>query len=228
MTIGHAELVEGRFQMRYNAAMPDLFVENSHLSQSAPAPVIGKPLSLLATLDKDLDGIDGISFVNQDPDEKVMLFLRRAMITNLPWVVLATLGLLLPLLFPFLFNQVASSLTIPTSFIVALMGFYYLLIIGFALYQIVNWFYNISIVSNKKVIDIEYSRITAKDVSTATLDSAEDVTYVQNGFLKTLFNFGNVDILTQSANSKIVFELVPKPADVVATVIDLKQEVTER
>ena len=73
----------------------------------------------------------GINFANQEPDEVILLFLRRHFITNIPWIFATFLLLILPPVFLFLLSFVPS-LVIPSGLTLVLVAFYYLIVLSYA------------------------------------------------------------------------------------------------
>lgn len=154
-----------------------------------------------------------ISFENQEHDEKILLILRAHFITNTSWILTSFFLIIIP---PVL-NMVSSELHIfpfslsgNLSFV--LFAFYYILVFIFIFINFMTWFYNITFVTNKRIVDVDFSNIVHHDIAATKLNLIEDVKYVQIGFLRSLFNYGNV--FMQTAGEKENFEAiaVPKPA----------------
>lgn len=159
----------------------------------------------------------GISFRNQDPDEKIILFLRRHFITNLPWLFIAFLLLLIPpfivlvnLLFSLFFFQNLSLSLILFSFIL-----YHLVIFTVVFVNFITWYYNISLVTNKRIVDIDFSHLVYKNLAETKLSLVQDVSYTQVGTFPALFNYGDGLVQTAGNIDHFDFTAVPQPARVV-------------
>ncbi len=215
--------------------MPDIFVSTPAEKSSNPAVgadkaavappqsqemgPAGKSLPFLAAF---CENPLGIRFRDQDPDETVKLFLRRHLITNIPWVVITVLLLFVPLLIPPLLSTFAIRLTaVPQSIIVVLLLFYYIIVFGYGLVNFVTWFYNIGIVTDKKVLDADFSNVMYKNISVTSIQDLADVDYTQQGFLQTFFNFGDVFMQTEAIKQNFEFEKVPQPARITHILLDL-------
>jgi len=191
--------------------MPDLFIPktekapvSSQTSKVEPAILktdIGKtflmPLAAFARMP------DGVHFALQEDDETILLFLRRHIITNVPWIVSA----IILILFPLLINQVllltsGSPFTLPQNLGAVLLLFYYLAVFAFVLINFMTWFYNITIVTDSRVIDIDYSEIVYQNVAQTKLVQIEDVSYTQTGFIRSLFDYGDMFVQTARRNGK--------------------------
>lgn len=158
----------------------------------------------------------GFSFQNQEKDEKILLFLRRHLITNISWLIPSLLLLILPpilsLFAPFLERFFLSPIFLPGNYLTIFLIFYYLFVFNYMFISFISWFYNIGIVTQKRVIDIDYSDIVHRYISFTKLSLIEDVTYRQTGFIRSLFNFGDVFVQTAGTHSNFEFLSVPQPS----------------
>lgn len=212
--------------------MPDLFIAkktkklahtsspNSGLKTLLSMPQTKQRMSLFTTFIKNPSGL---TFQDQNPDEKVLLFLRRDFITNVPWIITFVILLILP----FLLSLLLSLFFITIPFVsenetIVLSGFYYIIVIGYGLFNFISWFYNIGIITQQRIFDLDYINLTSKSVSLANLASAQDVEYTQNGFLRSFFDYGDVKILIETVGSHIEFLSIPRPAEVADLILDLR------
>ncbi|HVZ58347.1 MAG TPA: hypothetical protein VG935_01175 [Patescibacteria group bacterium] len=165
---------------------------------------------------------EGIHFQNQEADEKIILFLRHHYITTLGWQIATLLLLIAPLGALALFPYLNITLPIPLRYIVILGIFYYLIIFGFAFVNFVIWFYNVGLVTNRRVIDIDVDSINSKDVAATALSDIIDIAYNQKGFQQTIFDFGDVYMETQATKPNFEFLQVPHPSrvtDIISSMI---------
>ncbi len=160
----------------------------------------------------------GVNFESQGDDEKIILLVRRHWITNLRWLFLALILALAPLL---LFNSPLLTSFPPRLRLGALM-LWYLLVLAFVIQQGLDWLFNVGIVTNQRVVDIDFFNLIHKRISDAEIRKIQDVTVNINGTLRTLFNYGSVFIQTASERPEISFENIPKPA-LVARVLEVLQ-----
>lgn len=157
----------------------------------------------------------GFSFQNQEKDEKILLLLRRHLITNISWLIPSLLLLLLPLIFGLfapLERLFFTPFLLPKNYLTVLFIFYYLFVFNYMFISFISWFYNIGIVTQKRVVDIDYSDIVHRYISYTKLSLIEDVTYRQTGFIRSLFNFGDVFVQTAGTHPNFEFLSVPQPA----------------
>lgn len=157
---------------------------------------------------------EGVVFENQEPGEKVLLFLRRHYITNISWQSLTIVLLILPLFAMILYPYLTLPIEIPLRFIIITLLFYYLIVIGYAFLSFVVWFYNVGLVSSLRVVDIDVNNIDSKDIAATELRSIIDVSYKQSGFKQSLFDYGDVFLETQANTPNLEFLQIPHPARV--------------
>lgn len=207
--------------------MPDIFVEENKQEKAGTKPAkiariesIGeeKPVYPFTAY---CENPSGVTFETEDPDERILLFLKKHFATNFLWIITSIILIFVPPLFTIVFQSVESPFVIPARFITVLTLLYYLAIFAYAFTSFLTWFYNILIVTQKRIIDIDFSDIVFHDVAETKLSLIEDVNYTQSGFLRTLFNYG--DFFAQTAGGKENIEglAVPNPRRAVRIVGDL-------
>jgi hypothetical protein len=152
------------------------------------------------------------SFDAQERGEKIILLIRRHWVTNTWWIAIAIFLTVLPVfLFPPLF---AGEFPLIPKFaprvITLTTVIWYLISLMFVFENFLNWYFNVSIVSNKRIIDIDFSWPLYRNVSECELDRVQDVGYVMIGLGSTVFNYGNILVQTASEITQFVFNAAPK------------------
>ncbi len=164
----------------------------------------------------------GIKFSQQEPNEEVILFLRRHIITNIPWLITTLTLIALPIAVSYMLQTTNLSLRFlspQSSFII--LVFYYLIVIGYSFANFINWFYNIGIVTNKRVMDIDFTNLSSLNVSATNVTDIADASYTQKGFAQQLYNYGDVILQTETKTQNFIFEKTPKPAQAVNIISQL-------
>ncbi|MBI4089723.1 MAG: hypothetical protein HY424_03405 [Candidatus Levybacteria bacterium] len=166
----------------------------------------------------------GVTFQTQKQHEIIILFLRAHFITNLSWIVLSLIFLLLPLIVLIFLPRLgvdflSSAQTVRFTLVYVL--FYYLIIFSYIFISFLQWFYNVFIVTSERVVDIDYSDIVVHNIAVTNLSHLEDVNYTQSGFIPTFFNYGN--LFVQTAGNERNFEAysIPKPREATHIIGDL-------
>lgn len=163
---------------------------------------------------------------NAIPEEKLVFFLRRHPIT----LVSVIFGYLLLVASPFLvfgyFNAFQPELLGNTSFLALLMfgGSAFFLFAWLFLFQLfLDYYLDSWIVTNRRILNIEQNGLFGRTVSELRLYRIQDVTAIVNGFVKTMFNFGEVEIQTAGEHERFMFEEIPKPNEVAKTILELSE-----
>lgn len=170
----------------------------------------------------------GVRFETQQDDEEVILFLRQHIIVNVPWVFIAGILLIVPIiLFPMILGNLKLPIVIPTGYFIIGMLFWYLFTLGFMLMSFLHWFFNIYIVTNQRVVDIDFIHLLYKEFSEARLEKVQDLSYKTGGIFAAFFNYGNVVIQTAGEFPNFDFDSVPQPENVVKTISELIERVKE-
>lgn len=137
----------------------------------------------------------GLSVEIQDKNEKILLLVRRHIVTNLKWVTVTVLLVFSPLLFsiaPF-YSQ------IPVNFQFMGIVLWYLLTLALSLEGFLNWYFDMFIVTDERIIDIDFKNLIYRNVTSTKIDRIEDVTYTVSGAIPSFMDFGNVMIQTAGA-----------------------------
>lgn len=162
----------------------------------------------------------GLRFESQDPQEKVLLIMRRHFITNVPWILGFLVMLLAPLILPFF--PIMEFL--PLRYQNFTLLFWYLFSFGFLLERFLSWYFNVYIVTDERVVDIDFYSLIYKEISSTKIDRIEDISYTISGALRNLMNFGTVAIQTSAEKRQFEFEDVPHPEKVTGFLNELLLE----
>lgn len=163
-----------------------------------------------------------LHFEHQGKDETVILFLRQHIITLVPTTALAVFMILVPTIFlPLMFRLFGASIHIPVGYIIIGTLFWYIATFGIFFARLLYWFFNIFIVTNERIIDIDFINLLYKDVSETQIARVQDISYNSKGIFAAIFNYGDVMIQTAGELPNFSFELVPKPSEVVKIISDV-------
>ncbi len=166
----------------------------------------------------------GVRFESQQADEAILLFLRKHFITNVPWILITITLLIVPSLLSFIFTTVQFDTpftNLPPRFTTTFFLFYYLLVFAYVFIQFITWYFNVSIITQKRVVDIDFSELVFHDVAVTKLNLIEDVNYKQVGFLRSFFNYGDAFVQTAGEIMHFDFLAVPQPKRVVSIIEEL-------
>lgn len=148
----------------------------------------------------------------QAETEQIVLLLRRHLITQVSSVFILVFMLFLPLLF----SVTKIFAFLPFSYQFGSMVGWYLLTTGYALECYFKWFYRVFIITDERIIDVDFISMIYKDISTTKIDKIEDITSISSGFFSSVFDYGTVLIQTAATQQELQFEDVPQPGKVAA------------
>jgi membrane protein YdbS with pleckstrin-like domain len=158
-----------------------------------------------------------IHFETQERKEKIVILLRRHLITNLGWVLLALLLSMLPL-FLDIFPVVR---TVPIRFQAIFVAMWYLFVIAYVFEKFLSWYYNVYIITDERIVDVDFHSVLYKEISQAKIDNIQDVTFVMGGLTSAMFNYGTVYIQTAGEQREFDFDDVPHPNRIAKIVNEL-------
>ena len=164
-----------------------------------------------------------IKFTNKLNEEIMVLFLRRHFVTNTPWILKAFAMALVPVIFEFLgaFGLYSTDFVNIAGKFIVYFFYYFFIFSGYVLVNYMTWFYNISLVTNIRVVDIDFSDIVFENVAATKISQLEDVNYKQVGIFRSIFDFGDVFVQTAGASRNFEFLAVPHPENVIRIINSL-------
>ena len=170
------------------------------------------------------------SSLHLDPDEHVIMEVRKHWIVFLGNALALVLGILLPFIIftavimfvPAILNKVLEIFP-PIHNPFSLILFFYLLWVLFLwvsfFVQWTKYYLDVWYVTEKRIIDIEQKSIFHREISNLRFDKIQDVTIDVQGFISTMLNFGNVRVQTAGEDEVDFFMSTVRQPDEVRRVI---------
>lgn len=152
-----------------------------------------------------------IRFETQDKGEKIILLLRRHWITNISWILIAILMIAAPSILKF----IPFLSFMPPRFQLIAIAIWYLVTLAFVFEGFLVWFFNVYIITDERIIDVDFISLVYRRITDAQIEKIEDITYKTGGLLRSIFDYGDIFIQTAAQRPEIDFESVPKPDKVV-------------
>lgn len=208
--------------MTFNLAPPELLPQK--VTVLVYASVVLSSLQMGFSLFPALfDRPQKVKFTFQEADEEIDLLLRQHWVINVPWVLFTLFALFVPLIFiqfkPFLGEPFS---TVPPEIGLASAVLWYMLVLAYVTEKYLHWYFNIYIVTNKHLVDIDFHNILHRDITEVRLTDMQSASDNVRGLLGSLFNFGDVIIETAAERQRIEFFAVPHPAFVKDRIQDLR------
>jgi hypothetical protein len=160
------------------------------------------------------------SYEGRDNDECVKLVIRRSLVTVYGWLFTFFLFLIIPLfLIPLLLDlKFEGQKIFSVGFIYCFTAFWYLFSFGFAFQSFLNWYFEVLLITNKKLVDIDHA---CTNISETTLRNIQDVTSKMVGNWEHVLNIGSIYIQTAAEREEFEFETVDNPSFVRDAISDL-------
>ncbi len=174
------------------------------------------------------------NIIGQNSSEQIIKIIRRhwfniayhMFVIFLMVLMLFASFVYLPILFPAFNTSLMHSL-----FLFAENSFAMIIWILFFILWI-DYYFDVWVITNKRVINIEQKGLFSRDVSEVSLEKIQDITTNVTGILSTMMDFGDVQIQTAAEQEKFLFRRVPDPYGIKDIIVRLgkqkEQESTEQ
>ncbi len=174
-----------------------------------------------------LDSPIPFHFEGEQKDEKVLIVIRAHPIINIGWILtsvfllLVSLGMFIYLIFS---GPVNLPFSLATAFIAILI--WALIIVGIAFQQFLHWYFNLYILTNKRIVDIDFFGLFHRRVSQTHLFNIQDITYSKAGVLQNFLDFGDLRLQTAGTAPNFEFHNIPDPEGSQKHILSLVEQVT--
>lgn len=168
-----------------------------------------------------------VHFQGKADKEEVILFIRKHPVSLLPQFLLMIFFLFAPVVF-FIGLRVLG-MTGGSAFTLGIGGalVFVLLAISIGVDTFMKWFYTVSIVTDRRIVDVDFVNILFHRFSETQLKQVQDVTHTVHGVMGSIFDYGSVFIQTAASKPEFEFLDIPKPRDVqdaVLGVLEMKKK----
>ncbi len=164
---------------------------------------------------------------NQDPDESIFIFVRPYFLAFLPWLglglALVIIGLAMLIVTMLNFPDLAAP-GIGHEVLVVIASTYFLTLIPFFTVAFLDYYFDIQIVSDHRLVDINQSGLFRRSVNELDLEEIEDVSSSTKGILSSIFDFGTVEVETAGPIEKFIFPNVKHPGEIAEIILDLSKQ----
>lgn len=160
-------------------------------------------------------------------DERLVYFLRRHPITLTGVVIGYVLLFLLPIAgLSVLQLSYPDIVTDPLLFpLVLLAGSFVFLFCWLFLFQaFLDYYLDIWVVTNHRIINISQTGLFHREVSELRLYRVQDASAAVSGFIRTVFNYGSIEIQTAGEKSHFIFEDIAHPQEVSKNILQLAEK----
>lgn len=154
------------------------------------------------------------NFKGQNKNEVVICFTRKHWIVLLPHFVIFSFFVILTIIFFAVIRSemLASVITPPTYRVIALaiiIGQSYLLHRFFL--RLFNYYLQVLIITSQRVVQLHQTIFFNRNRDSVDLPEIQDLMLKQNGLIKTIFNYGEIEIVLSSAHATKDLHHIPNP-----------------
>lgn len=168
------------------------------------------------------------SFIHLKPYEKIIFVARRHLVTFIPMAIFFTLLFIgLPLLVYLLVTKIApATFGGPAIFPITIMAtsIFCLSILLFFYNYFIDFYLDLTIVTNDRLINVRQSSLFARTISEVDLYQIQDAASEIKGFFPTIFNYGNIDLQTAGPQIKFFLEDIHHPHNIRQQILALSSE----
>lgn len=173
-----------------------------------------------------------IDFPGRQPDEQIVIVLHRHWFVFVRHVAVLVVLAAAPAVVIFIWSRIATfeladgSLS-KTALIMAAALYYlflWILIFGYWL----DFYLDVFIITDKRVVDIEQSGLFGRTVAEQRLHRIQDVTSDSQGIIATALHYGHVYVQTAGQTERFIFENVAHPEKVAQTILKLTDAIVDQ
>ena len=160
------------------------------------------------------------------PDEKIIKVLHRDYFVLLKKVLFFISLVILPLAaFSLILSIYPQILEGDVSYPLLMLAAsaYYLFVWLFFFFSFVDYYLDIWIITNERIIDVRQKGFFSRVIAEQRLDRVQDVASEVHGFFPTIFKYGDVHAQTAGEFSKFNFQEIPRPEEVRDIIIKLSE-----
>ncbi len=146
-----------------------------------------------------------------DPGENIVRVVRRSIFDVLPTLLIAGLLAVVAAAFAYILGRFPAATPFPPGLMLLLILVMVLIAVIIFVVALFVYRHNLLIFTNIHIVQVEQLALFQRRVSQINLRQIEDVSGVKQGFLQTVFNFGEIQIQSAGEQEKFIFRNAPDP-----------------
>jgi hypothetical protein len=153
-----------------------------------------------------------VRFDRKEKDEEIIMITRKHWVAYFTHILLAFFIPLLPIVLLVISSNsdIYGKSTVYLGLFVASV----VISINIVVTAIVQWYYNISIITDKRILCLKVNSIFQHSYTEILWRKIQDVSHDSIGVLSSIFDIGNVYLDTAGEGIDLTLKFVPKPRDV--------------
>jgi hypothetical protein len=165
-------------------------------------------------------------FPNKKPHEEILFFLRRHWLMAAKIIFTAVVLFAISLFFYLFLRTNTTILENPAYAAIYLLlnSAYLLFVLLLTFSSFIDYYLDVWIVTNMRVIGIKQTGLFSREVSEKDLGRMQEITSEVKGVFATFFRYGDIHIQTAAEDEHFLFEQVPHAEDVTRKISNLVDE----
>ncbi len=168
-------------------------------------------------------------FESQHSKELILIMARAHIATNIGWIMVVLVLSFVPLFW----GEFPLIALVDGGVKFGIVSLWFLGLLLFTFQKLLLWFYNIYIITDERIIDVDFFGLLYKNINVTQIRKVEDVNYSQVGLLSSVFNYGDVVIQTASEQrsddigeeqAAFTFQAISRPNRVARVVMQLMEQ----
>jgi len=166
------------------------------------------------------------SFPGKNPDEAVYIFARPYFVAFIPTALVFLFIFLISLVIQggIATGGIGGFTNDIANMIILFIGLFQLFVVIVFFVAIIDFYYDIVIVTDRRMVDIDQEQLLFRSISELNLEEIEDVNSSVAGFLQTLFNYGTITVETAGEQENFIAKNFRNPREIVSIISDLSAQ----
>ena len=168
--------------------------------------------------------------IDINSDEKIILKARRHWITLISGIFMLALLNIVPFaLFSFVSRLNFSLAGGDQGYLILALGSMWMLFIWFIFCKFsMNYYLDVWVVTDRRIIDIEQKGFFNREVSSIRLDKIQDITISVDGIIRSIFKFGEITVQSAGEMEKFIMSDITNPYQIKDVITKLSDSAIEK
>ncbi len=163
----------------------------------------------------------------QLPNEEILKLAHRSFFIFFKEILFIVLLAVLPAVFLYLVVINFPNLFADQVYLALLIlgaSAYFLFILLFFFFSFIDYYLNIFVVTNERILDIQQNGFFARTIAEQRMENVQDITSEVDGPFATIFGFGNLNIQTAGEKDNFFVKNITRPNELREMIIKLVEQ----
>jgi uncharacterized membrane protein YdbT with pleckstrin-like domain len=164
-------------------------------------------------------------FEGQRENETIVQVVRPYWVVLLPSILIGLFMALLPILFLVILSSTGSEPFTGTArnVTVVVLPIWYLILSTWLFIRWLDYYLDVNIITSERLIDIDQIGLFTRHIAELEYANIQDVSSQTNGFIQTIFHFGNVEVQTAGEEENFTLDNVHEPSDIARKISECRE-----